>query len=66
MSADLLEQYKKLDLEIRRAKQVALARYPNFVIRGQDRSLDYHTDEKEDDGKDGEEDGEENKSCQAM
>jgi hypothetical protein len=61
-----LEQYKKLNPEIRRVKEVALARYPSFVIRGQDGSLDYHTDGNGDDDKDGEEDGEEKKSCQAM
>lgn len=39
------EEYKKLDPEVRRAKEVALARHDNFVIKGQDGSLDYHTEE---------------------
>ncbi|RDL41666.1 uncharacterized protein BP5553_01645 [Venustampulla echinocandica] len=41
----LLEiEYSRLDLSVRRAKEVALARYDNFVIRGTDGSLDYHTE----------------------
>ena len=39
------EEYKKLDPKIRRAKEVALARHENFTLRGQDGSLDYHTEE---------------------
>jgi hypothetical protein len=39
------EEYKKLDPEVKRAKEVALARHENFVIRGQDGSLDYQTEE---------------------
>lgn len=39
------DEYKQLDPEVRRAKEVALARYDKFVIRGQDGSLDYDTDE---------------------
>jgi hypothetical protein len=34
-----------LEPEIRRAKEVALARYENFAIRGRDGSLDYHVEE---------------------
>jgi hypothetical protein len=41
----LEEEYKKLNPEIRRAKEVALARHENFALRGQDGSLDYHTEE---------------------
>ncbi|KAE8454637.1 hypothetical protein EG329_000260 [Mollisiaceae sp. DMI_Dod_QoI] len=41
----LEEEYQRLDDNTRRAKEVALARYPNFVIRGEDGSLDYYTDE---------------------
>ena len=33
-----------MDDEIRRAKELALARHQHFVIRGQDGSLDYHTE----------------------
>ena len=40
----LEEEYAKLDDETRRAKEVALARYEDFAIRGSDGSLDYHTE----------------------
>jgi hypothetical protein len=40
----LEEEYSKLDHDTRRAKEVALARYDPFVIRGTDGSLDYHTE----------------------
>jgi len=36
----------RLQPDVRRAKEVALARHENFVIRGRDGSLDYHTEEK--------------------
>jgi len=36
----------RLELDVRRAMEVALARHENFVIRGRDGSLDYHTEEK--------------------
>ena len=36
----------RLEPDVRRAKEVALARHKNFVIRGRDGSLDYHTEEK--------------------
>ncbi|PMD31832.1 hypothetical protein L207DRAFT_591258 [Hyaloscypha variabilis F] len=39
------EEYSILEPEIRRAKEVALARYENFAIRGRDGSLDYHVEE---------------------
>jgi hypothetical protein len=41
----LEKEYSMLDPEIRRAKEVALAKHENFVIRGRDGSLDYHTEE---------------------
>jgi hypothetical protein len=40
------EDYMRLQPDVRRAKEVALARHENFVIRGRDGSLDYHTKEK--------------------
>lgn len=40
----LEETYKLLPKEIKRAKEVALARYPGFVIRCEDGSLDYDTE----------------------
>ncbi|KAE9365021.1 hypothetical protein N431DRAFT_353041 [Stipitochalara longipes BDJ] len=39
------EEYSILEPEIRRAKEVALARHENFAIRGRDGSLDYHIEE---------------------
>jgi len=39
------EEYGRLKPEIRRAKEVQLARHKNFVIRGRDGSLDYHIEE---------------------
>jgi len=44
----LEEEYKRLDDDVRRAKEVALAQYSQFVISGRDGSLDYHTDDKGD------------------
>ena len=38
------EEYAKLDDETRRAKEVALARYEDFAIRGSDGSLDNHNE----------------------
>ena len=43
----LEKEYSKLDPEIRRAKEVALARHKYFCIRGEDGSLDYHVDVKD-------------------
>jgi hypothetical protein len=40
----LEDEYGKLDEETKRAKEVALARYEDFAIRGGDGSLDYHTE----------------------
>jgi hypothetical protein len=40
------QEYMRLQRDVRRAKEVALARHENFVIRGRDGSLDYHTEEK--------------------
>ncbi len=49
----LEEEYSKLDQDVRRAKEIALARYEWFVIRGEDGSLDYHTEEAGGEGKKG-------------
>ncbi|KAF4629115.1 hypothetical protein G7Y89_g9035 [Cudoniella acicularis] len=40
----LERQYMALEDEVRRAKEVNLARFDEFVIRGEDGSLDYHTE----------------------
>jgi hypothetical protein len=39
------EEYRMLEPDVRRAKEVALARHENFAIWGRDGSLDYHTEE---------------------
>lgn len=38
-------EYRNLNPEIRRAKEVALVRHGNLVTRGKDGSLDYHTED---------------------
>jgi hypothetical protein len=40
----LKSDYEKLEPEVRRAKEVALARYKYFCICGPDGTLDYHVD----------------------
>jgi hypothetical protein len=45
------EEYRALPRDVRKAKEVALARWENFVIRGRDGTLDYHTDEERKEGK---------------
>lgn len=44
----LEEEYSLLPEEVRRAKEVALARHPGFCLRN-DGSLDYHTGDKDGD-----------------
>jgi hypothetical protein len=38
----LKKEYEKLEPDVRRAKEVALARYKHFTICGPDGTLDYH------------------------
>jgi hypothetical protein len=44
--AKIEKEYRGLDREDRKAKEVALARYKWFVIRATDGTLDYGTDKK--------------------
>ena len=46
-----MEVDRKLEPDVKRAKEVALARYSSFGIRGEDRILDNHTEELKEIGK---------------
>jgi hypothetical protein len=60
----LKDEYSKLEPEVRRAKEIALARHDYFCIRGTDGSLDYHVDVK--DKRKEEEENKKKKKCVHM